>query len=80
MSNLEHTTFFARKRAVVTLKRRWKQEVCIRSYSCGRTIEQVKNYRILQGAIPISLHAQLEMKLGLFVAYILTNVLPALVQ
>ena len=45
-----------------------------------RAIERVKGYRILQGAIPISLHAQLEMKFGLFVAYILTNFLPALVQ
>ena len=43
-----------------------------------RAIERVKNYRILQGAIPISLHAQLEMKFGLFVAYIHTNCLPAL--
>ena len=29
-----------------------------------RAIEQVKNYRILKGVIPISLHAQLEMKFG----------------
>ena len=34
-----------------------------------RATERVKHYSILQGAIPISLHAQLEMKFGLFVAY-----------
>ena len=45
-----------------------------------RAIERVKNYHILQGVIPKSLPAQLEMKFGLFVAHILTIFLPALVQ
>ena len=42
-----------------------------------RAVELVNHYRILQGVIPISLHTQLEMKLGVFEAYILTNCLPA---
>ena len=39
-----------------------------------RAIEQGKTHHILQGVIPTSLHAQLEMKFGLFVAYILVCV------
>ena len=52
----------------------------IASVNVERAIERIKDNRILQGVIPISLHALLEMKFGLFVAYILTNFLPALVQ
>ena len=44
-----------------------------------RAIEWVKYiYYVLHSVIPISLHAQFN--LVLFVAYILTNFLPALVQ
>ena len=43
-----------------------------------RAIEWVKNYRILQGVIPISLHAQLDEIW--FICSILTNFLPTLVQ
>ena len=45
-----------------------------------RAIERVKKYRIIQGVIPISLHAHLEMKFGIFEAYILKKILAALGQ
>ena len=35
-----------------------------------RATEQVKKHCILQCVIPISLHAQMEMKFGLFVAFL----------
>ena len=43
-----------------------------------RAIEHVKNYRILQGVIPLSLHEQLDQIW--FICCILTNFLPALVE
>lgn len=43
-----------------------------------RAIERIKNYRILQGVIPISAHAQLDHIW--FICSVLTNFLPPLVQ
>ena len=52
-----------------------EEEVEIRSIApihihVERAIERVKYYHTLQGVIPISLHAYLEMKFGLLIAYI----------
>ena len=68
MCNLEHTTFFfLQGKEQLSLEEKVETgsiaSVCIH-------VERVKNYRILQGVIPISLHAQLEREFGLFVAYI----------
>ena len=43
-----------------------------------RAIERIKNYHVLQGVIPLSLHAQLDHIW--FICSVLTNFLPPLVQ
>ena len=43
-----------------------------------RAIERIKNYRVLQGVIPIVLHAQLDQIW--FICCVLTNFLPPLIQ
>ena len=43
-----------------------------------RAIERIKNYRILQGVIPISIHAQLDQIW--FICCIFTNFLRPLVE
>ena len=43
-----------------------------------RAIERIKNYRILQGVIPISMHAQLDQTW--FICCMFTNFLRPLVE
>ena len=80
MCSLEHTTFLRGKEQLSLEEKVETGSIASACIHVERAIEWVKNYRILQGAIPISLHAQLEMKFGVFVAYILTNFPPALVS
>ena len=80
MSNLEHTTFLRGKEQLSLEEEVETRIIASIHIHVERAIERVNNYRILQGDIPISSHAQCEMKFVLFVAYILTNLLPTLVS
>ena len=80
MCNPEHIAFLRGKEQLSLEEEVETRSIASVSIHVNRAIEQVKDYHILQGVIPTSLHAQLEMQFGLFVAHILTNFLPALVQ
>ena len=75
MCNLERTPFLHGKDQLSL-----EEEVETRSITSihihvERAVERANNYPVFQGVIPISSHAQLEMKFGLFVAYILITFL-----
>ena len=68
--NLEHTTFLRGKEQLSLEEEVETRSIASVHIHVERAIERVKNYHILQGVIPLSLHAQLEMKFGIFVAYL----------
>ena len=69
MCNLQHTTFCEEKEQL-SLEVVETRSIASVYIHVVKAVERVKSYRTIQGVIPISAHAQLEIEFGLFVAYL----------